>query len=339
MKLAKPAKVEISLFGDSSALNSTKMDSELDISMNKSQLLRKMTPTLSPNGHLTKFLDRSFPLSSRSVQENVTNTSYNSKSKSPIGCKALNDTDDSFDCSHKILKAASQRRLLEYQYKLMENRVRKLKAEDTKIKAKIKQTKAKTKEMIQNREKHQLEAQWIASYKKELEKSIQEKKEKIQKMKLQHEQKIKQNMAQIRSEKSARVAERKEQRIIDQMIREEARREEDIKNNERVWRIAIHQKNVENARLYHKLKIQQEAKKEYANRVVTEESKVEAISKKIKELEKLEMQLLENLKVTHNNHLSAFAEMQKVYETQARSRRTSPISSPKTTSASPFRLK
>jgi hypothetical protein len=339
MKLAKPLKVEISLFNDSTACNSTKTDSELDTSMNKSHIFRKMTPNLSPNGHLTKFLDRNFPSTSRSVQERVGDRSVTSRSRSPLPNKTLNDTEESFELEHKILKARSQRRLLEEQHQQMENRVKRLQTEDIKIKNKIKQTKEKTKQMIVNREKHVAESSWVVVYKQELEKSMQQKREKIQKMKVQHGQKVKNNNQQLIKEKVIRVAEVKQQKIVDQQIREEIKREEDIKNNEKVWKIAIHQKNIENARLYQKIKIQEEAKKEYAQRVVVEESKVETISQKIKDLEKLEMHLLESLRVTHNNHMTAFAEMQKVYETQARSRRASPLSKTSTTSASPFRRK
>jgi predicted protein tyrosine phosphatase len=59
--MSKPAKAELSILVDSTFLNSTKMDSELDISINKSQLLKNISPTLTPNGHITKMFDKNFP--------------------------------------------------------------------------------------------------------------------------------------------------------------------------------------------------------------------------------------------------------------------------------------
>jgi len=63
----------------------------------------------------------------------------------------------------------------------MENRIKKLKDEDQKIKNKIKQTKEKTKVMVTTKQKRDRESQFIDQYKKEMEKSLQEKRERIQK--------------------------------------------------------------------------------------------------------------------------------------------------------------
>jgi hypothetical protein len=99
-----------------------------------------------------------------------------------------------------------------------------------------------------------------------------------------------------------------------------------VKNNEKVWKIAIQSKNVENSRLYQQIKVQKEAKKVYESKLLMEESRTFNITRRMTELEKLETQMLEKLRQTHNSHLDAYAEMQKVYESRPKSRNASPLS-------------
>ena len=88
-----------------------------------------------------------------------------------------------------------------------------------------------------------------------------------------------------------------------------------------------------------KIQTRDNAKKVYEHRVVNEEKRAADIEKKIQELEQLELKLVEDLKNTHNSHISAYAEMEKVSEMKPSSRYTSnsQISSNSTKSKSPWR--
>lgn len=107
----------------------------------------------------------------------------------------------------------------------MENRVRKLKEEERKIKMKVDCTKKNTQKIIDARERNAQKAEWEAEYKFKLEKSIQEKKEKVAKMKLASEQKKKTVVCNITLIKQANVAQVKEQKKQNAEIREEMQRE------------------------------------------------------------------------------------------------------------------
>jgi hypothetical protein len=152
--------------------------------------------------------------------------------------------------------------------------------------------------------------------------------------------KKKEAVKQVQIKKVTAVQQVKQEKEVAQTQREEFKKEIDIKNNEKIWKIALHEKKLENSKLYNKIKVHNEARKVYECKLKVEETRADDINKKMKDLEKLENHLLEKLRATHNSHLNAYAEMQKVYDSRPQTRHMSPISGASTTtSTSPFRKK
>jgi len=337
MATSRPARTTLKLDLDGFKLDNSKNDSEISISVSKSQTLSKISPHLTPNHRLQKILDtKAIPPTARSVGERVElerETSDDSKT-ARVNCSKI-DLDTSYDFGKRLLKTKAERKTLEQQYQLMENRIKKLKDEDQKLKLKTKQTKEKTQAMIKNRERHLKELAFLESYRISLENSIREKQDKILRMKITEEMRKREKEKKLYDKKAAIVKEVKKIKQEEKQLKEEIKREEDIKNSEKMWKIAMHEKKLENAKMSHKLKVQENARKIYESKLQQEESRVEEVSKKMKELEKLEFEMLEKLRQTHNNHLAAYAEMQRVYESKPITRPMSPSSGSTTTTTSP----
>ena len=113
--------------------------------------------------------------------------------------------------------------------------------------------------------------------------------------------------------KQNKAAEVKNELAACQNLKEELKKEEDLKNCERVWKIACQEKKVENAKLYERVKKRNEMAKRLNDKLAHEHSKADELSDKIKELEAMESKLLENLQLSQATHISAFQEMQQVY--------------------------
>jgi len=324
--------------------------------LNRSRNMPRISPNITPKSHLNKILGRPSPspLTSRASKANILSDrdgpSFD-ESKIPRGSKSPNfgrnirDTDrstteDSSDnFGKKLLDATHERKYLEEQYKLMENRVKHLMDENEKIKGKIKQTKVQTENIIKNRERFADREEKARQLQERREREALEKKNQIAKMKQEHEEKRKREQENLMNSKLRLVSEVRQQKMKDQEMKEEYKREEEIRRHERIWKIAIHEKELENSKMVKKIQTRDAAKKVYEHRVVNEEKRAADIEKKIQELEQLELKLVEDLKNTHNSHINAYAEMEKVSEIRLSSRYTSnsQISSNSNKSKSPFR--
>ena len=337
MDSTKALKTSLNLNLDALKPENAKNDSEISISITKAQALYKISPNLTPSARLQKILDyKHVPSTARSVGERTkaeVETTDDTKSPAPTSSRV--ELDSSFEYGKRLLKSKAERRTLEEQYQLMENRIKKLKDEDQKLKLKTKQTKEKTQTMIQNRERHIKEIAFLESYKQNLQDSIREKQDRILRMKIHEEMKKREKEKQVFDKKVELASEVKKIKKEEKHIKQEIKREEDIKNSEKMWKIAMHEKKLENAKMSHKIKVQENARKVYESKIQLEESRATQINKKMKDLERLETQLLDKLRQTHNNHLVAYAEMQKVYESQSITRPLSPSSGSTTTTTSP----
>jgi len=323
--------------------------------LNRSRYIPRVSPNLTPKGHVKKLINRPspspvtarstklIPMTERSGTPNNYRNITNGSRSPNFGRKGKN-LDHSVDekpddWGKRFLDVTQERKYLEEQYKLMENRVKHLMDENEKIKGKIKQTRNQTQNIIKNREKIIDEEEKLKARQEAIEKEIIEKKERILKMKQQNEEKRKEKQDQVLQEKLKMVNEVKQRKARDQELKDELRREEEIKKNEKIWKIALQEKELENSKMYNRIKTRDVAKKGYESKVQTEEKRAEEVERKIKELEQLEMKLVEDLKNTHLTHLNAYAEMEKVIETRPTPRQTANNNSIFTKSTSPFRKK
>lgn len=316
----------------------------------RSRYLPRMSPNLTPKSHLQKLLQGPIPLTTRSSKPNFPQDKSFEYSKTERGSKSPNfghntkdvdrSTEDrSEDFGKKLLDVAQERKYLEEQYRLMENRVKHLMDENNKVKSKIKQTQIQTKNIIKNREEFVHEEERARVLRETVEREAYDKKEKAIEMRKQNEKKRKEKQEQILQEKARLALEVKQQKIKDQELKEELKREEEIKKNERIWKIALHEKELENTKMYQRIKARDMAKKVYENKMEDQEKKAEEIERKIKELEQLESKLVDDLKQTHMSHVNVYSEMEKVYE--AKPKRCTPPPSNKgtvTKSVSPYRV-
>jgi hypothetical protein len=153
-QLGKPV---LTLDLDPKNLTLSKTETDLNTSINKSQILYKISPNLTPNTHLQKLLDKGvFTLTTRSWGEQNSFDKENSVgSRSPDRSIGVVELDQSGDFGKKILKAHLERKGLEEQTRLMENRIKKLQDEDRKLKIKTRLTKDKTKLFLQNKQRHE----------------------------------------------------------------------------------------------------------------------------------------------------------------------------------------
>ena len=294
----------------------------------QSSYLSRISPNLTPKGHLKKLLDKSPVMSTRNTKANITmshddNSFDNQKtvqgSRSPDFGYNMNETEDrstedkSEDYGKKLLDVTHERKHLEDQYKLMENRVKHLMDENSKIKGKIKQTRQQTQNILKNREKILDEEEKMKEHQEVVEKQAAEKKDKILEFKQMNEKRRREKQEQVLNEKLRLVSEVKKQKMKDQELKDELRREEEIKKNEKIWKIALQEKELENSKIYQRIKLKDDAKKNYENKMLDEEKRAIEVEKKIKELEQLEMKLMGDLKNTHMSHISAYEDMEKTY--------------------------
>ena len=121
------------------------------------------------------------------------------------------------------------------------------------------------------------------------------------------------NEQKLISEKIQKVNEVKTIKQDNQRLRSQIKKEEEIKNNEKIWKIAMQEQKLENSIMFKQIQTRTEAKKRIETKFNQEQVKVDEISNKLKELEKLEQHLLDNLRITHNCHVNTFNEMQKVF--------------------------
>lgn len=319
----------------------------------RSRYLPRMSPNLTPKSHLQKLLQA--PLTTRASKPNFTqdksfeysktDRGTDRGSRSPNFGHSAKDVDRSTedrseDFGKKLLDVAQERKHLEEQYRLMENRVKHLMDENNKVKSKIKQTRIQTQNIIKNREEFVQEEEKTRAIRENVEREAQDKKEKAIEMRRQNEQKRKEKQEQILQEKARLALEVKQQKLKDQELKEELKREEEIRKNERIWKIALHEKELENTKMYQRIKARDMAKKVYENKLEDQEKKAEEIERKIKELEQLESKLVGDLKQTHMSHVNIYAEMEKVYEAKPKGRCTPPPSTKGTItkSVSPYRV-
>ena len=238
---------------------------------------------------------------------------YGPSSKSPYSPLNVKENilDSSFEQGKKNLKVTFDRKNLEY--KFMENRVKHLAKANDKIKQKIHMTKKKTEDIIKNKDRLMNDFESNERCKKELQRDIILKKEKAMKLRINMKDKKIENEQKLISEKIQKVNEVKTIKQDNQRLRSQIKKEEEIKNNEKIWKIAMQEQKLENSIMFKQIQTRTEAKKRIETKFNEEQLKVDEISNKLKELEKLEQHLLDNLRITHNCHVNTFNEMQKVF--------------------------
>lgn len=288
----------------------------------KAKLLSRMNPSITPKHKVDKLFDRSRPQSTRSNTESNSfdrdQGLHSSKSRArPLHSESELDVTD--EGGKKLYKATSERKLLENQFKQIENRIKHLKDEDQRMKTKIKETKQKTTQLIKSKERHHHDLSFNELQKSAKEADLEEKKQKAYESRMKSQENRKKVEEKCLRDKQKKVFEVKNEKLVNQSLREDLRKEEEIKNCERIWKIACQEKKVENNKLYNRIKKRNEIKKRFNERFITEQTKAEEISDKIRELEEIECQLLDTLKITQANHASAFSEMQTVYSSKVHS--------------------
>ena len=268
------------------------------------------------NGNNQSYLN--IPMTDINYYSNYDNgreENYHPSSKSPKNHLAMKENiiDTSFEQRNFFLKITSDRRCLEEEYQFMENRVNHLAKASDKIKQKIHMTKKKTEDIIKNKDRLLNDLELNEKMKKELQRDLILKKEKAMKLKIDMKDKKIEKEQKLVSDKIQKVNEVKNTKQNDQKLRLLIKKEEEIKNNEKIWKISMQEKKLENSILFKQIQTRTVAKKRIEAKYNEDKVKVDEISNKLKELEKLEQQLLDNLKITHNCHVSTYNEMQKVF--------------------------
>ena len=215
--------------------------------------------------------------------------------------------------------AASERKQLENQFKLMENRIRHLKGEDSKMKTKIRETKRKTSQLVSSKRRHANDQSFQEVTRDSRKHDLEQKKQQVFDARMRSQENRRQNEEKSFRDKQRKASVVKNEKLANQSIREELRKEEEIKNAEKIWKIACQEKRIENNKLYERIKKRNEIKKKFTDKLHLEQEKASEITEKIRELEDMESNLLDNLKITQQNHLNAFNEMQVVYSTKTHS--------------------
>lgn len=293
--------------------------SQDEISLKGSSVSR-MNPTLTPKAKVDMYLSRA---GSQSTRSNSTISLFerdNSQTKHQNHLDG-DSTISSNDEGKLLYQATTERKRLEQYYKQMENRVKHLKDEDQRMKSKIQQTVKKTRQMVEAKTRHLEELSFNAQRHELKEQERIKKKQQICEIRAKSRENLERSENRHRKAIESRALEVRREKSLNKSLIIEMREEEEIKNSEKIWKIACHEKKVENNKLLARLKKRNEIKKRFNEKLLQEKTKAEEINNRIRDLEDLEIQLLENMQVTQATHMNAFQEMVSVHSSDNSSTR------------------
>lgn len=106
----------------------------------------------------------------------------------------------------------------------------------------------------------------------------------------------------------------------------------------------MHERGVQNNKLSRQIQQRKHAQRAHESKILREEQRAIELRKQLEKIENKENIMIENLRNTHMIHMNAYAQMQKVYDSCAKSSRkaaASPLnkSGISTANVSPYRFR
>lgn len=261
------------------------------------------TSITTPTPRTNKILNFSRVQSTRNNTSNPSlETSFTQQVLTKQPSASLLDT--STDSTKFLHKTRSEKRLAGQHLGQTQLRTRNLREE---INAKIQATKDKAKRILGESDQHNR----VMSSTKSTEKlrsirehEIEEKRRRVHEARVRSQENRKKSEERSFQEKQKKVFELKNEKLLNQSIREDRKKEEEIRNCEKIWKVVCHEKKVENNKLYNRIRSRNEISKKFNDKLLMKQNKAEEINNKILELENLESELFSYRKSTSPKHSS-----------------------------------
>lgn len=222
------------------------------------------------------------------------------------------------DCGAEMYKTMKTRKDLSKQIEAVENRIKRLQKEDTDMKEKIEKTKKKGDEIMKTKIRHKQEIE-----NKENLKQIRAKKNELEKKlnrDLQKQRKDDLATAIIkRLQEKKNAAEAVKMLVKNEKDRQKQKKaEDDVVFSQKKAEIVQVESKLRSKGLNGDITLRNDLSKQYTQKMDDEKRYTEALQKKLKDLEGVEIGLLEQLKHTFDTHQFEYQRVEQLYRTNAK---------------------